>query len=149
MLYMHGFRVYTRENLPMAKELSTESPGDSFMYFRLSLLHSVSYYFSFIVFFFFRSVTQTKYQTVNIFPLSRSLHASANIFVFGDFNVHHVKWPNHSNVIDVASIQTFNFIVIRFSLKQGISRLVSLIILFYLICLLTSPPSSCPKYHKI
>lgn len=30
-----------------------------------------------------------------------------------DFNVYHFKWFNHSNIIDIARIQTLNFSVVQ------------------------------------
>ena len=43
---MHGLAVYVREGLPFAQDLSLENSGDSYVCFRLVLLHSVSYFFS-------------------------------------------------------------------------------------------------------
>lgn len=34
-----------------------------------------------------------------------------NIFAFGDFNAHHIKWFKHSHVTDVVGVQTLNFSV--------------------------------------
>ena len=41
--YMHGLAVYVKEGLPFARVLSLESFEDSYLCFRLALLHSVSY----------------------------------------------------------------------------------------------------------
>ena len=43
---MHGLAVYVKERLPFARDLSLENSGDSYLCFRLALLHSVSYFFS-------------------------------------------------------------------------------------------------------
>ena len=43
---MHGLPVYVKEGLPFAQDISLENSGDSYLYFRLALLHSVSYCFS-------------------------------------------------------------------------------------------------------
>ena len=43
---MHGLAVYVKEGLPFAQDISLENSGDSYLYFRLALLHSVSYCFS-------------------------------------------------------------------------------------------------------
>ena len=45
---MHDLTVYVKEGLPLAEELSLENSADSSLCFRLALLHSVSYFFSFI-----------------------------------------------------------------------------------------------------
>ena len=44
--HMHGLAVYVKEGLPFARDLSLENSGDSYLGFRLALLHSVSYFFS-------------------------------------------------------------------------------------------------------
>ena len=43
--HVHGLDVYVKKGLPFARDLSLESSEDSYLYFRLALLHSVSYYF--------------------------------------------------------------------------------------------------------
>ena len=43
--HMHGLAVYGKEGLPFAHDLSLENSADSYLCFRLALLHSVSYYF--------------------------------------------------------------------------------------------------------
>ena len=43
--HMHGLAVYLKEGLPFAWDLSLENSADSFLCFRLALLHSVSYFF--------------------------------------------------------------------------------------------------------
>ena len=48
--HMHGLAVYVKEGLPFARDLPLENSADSYLCFRLALLHSVSYFF-----FFYRS----------------------------------------------------------------------------------------------
>ena len=43
--HMHGLAVYVKEGLPFARDLSLENSADSYLCFRLALLHSVSYFF--------------------------------------------------------------------------------------------------------
>ena len=43
--HMHGLAVYVKEGLPFARDLSLENFADSYLCFRLLLLHSVSYFF--------------------------------------------------------------------------------------------------------
>ena len=43
--HMHGLAVYVKEGLPFAWELSPANSTDSYLYFRLALLNSVSYCF--------------------------------------------------------------------------------------------------------
>ena len=42
---MHGLAVYVKEGLPFARDLSLENSADSYLCFRLALLHSVSHFF--------------------------------------------------------------------------------------------------------
>ena len=43
--HMHGLAVYMKEGLLFARDLSLENSLDSYLGFRLALLHSVSYFF--------------------------------------------------------------------------------------------------------
>ena len=43
--HMHGLAVYVKEGLPFAPDLSLENSADSYLCFRLALLHSVSNFF--------------------------------------------------------------------------------------------------------
>ena len=42
--HMHDLAVYVKEGLPFARDLSLENSADSYLCFRLALLHSVSYF---------------------------------------------------------------------------------------------------------
>ena len=44
-IYMHGLPVYVNEGISFARDLSLEKSVDSYLCFRLALLHSVSYFF--------------------------------------------------------------------------------------------------------
>ena len=87
--HIHGLAVYVKEGLPFARDLSIEnSDSDSYLCFRLALLHSVSYFF-----FLYQSLSSplcTVFDSVssNIDEVL-SINPSANVFVFGDFNVYH------------------------------------------------------------
>ena len=39
--HLHGLAVYVKEGFPFARDLSLENSADSYLYFRLALLHSV------------------------------------------------------------------------------------------------------------
>ena len=45
--HMYGLTVYVKEGLPFARDLSLENSADSYLCFRLALLHSVPYFFFF------------------------------------------------------------------------------------------------------
>ena len=97
--HMHGLAVYVKKGLPFARDLSLENSADSYLCFRPALLHSVSYFF-----FLYRSPSLalcTVFDSVssNIDEVF-SINPSANVFVFGDFNVHHKGWLTYSSGID-------------------------------------------------
>ena len=115
--HMHGLAVYARETLPISRETHLEKPTEPFMCFRLSLLHSTSY-----LFFLYRSPSSQDCTVVD--SVSQSIdsaltaHPSANIFVFGDFNVHHGDWLKHDRT-DAAGIHVRNFAISQ-SLHQTV-----------------------------
>ena len=93
--HMHGLAVYVKEGLPFARDLSLKNSADSYLCFRLALLHSVSYFF-----FLYRSPSAslcTVFDSIssNIDEVL-SISPSANVFVFGDLNVHHKDWLTYS-----------------------------------------------------
>ena len=86
--HMHGLAVYVKEGLPFARDLSLENFADSYLCFQLALLHSVSYFF-----FLYRSPSLslcTVFYSISCkIDEVLSVNPSANVFVFGDFNVYH------------------------------------------------------------
>ena len=44
--HMHGLAIYVKEGLPFAWDSSLENSADPYLWLRLALLHSVSYFFS-------------------------------------------------------------------------------------------------------
>ena len=86
--HMHGLAVYVKERLPFARDLSLENSADSYLCFRLALLHLVSYFF-----FLYRSPSLslcTIFDSIssNIDEVL-SMNPCGNLFVFGDFDVRH------------------------------------------------------------
>ena len=84
--HMHGLAVYVKEGLPFARDLSLENSADSYLCFRLALLHSLSYFF-----FLYRSPSLS-FCTVSDSISSNidevlSINPSGNVFVFGDLDV--------------------------------------------------------------
>ena len=84
---MHGLRVYVKEGLPFASHLSLENFADSYLCFRLALLHLMSY------FFFLYQAPSSLYTVFDSIPSNIDqvllINPSANAFAFGDFDVHH------------------------------------------------------------
>ena len=87
------------ERLPFARDLSLKNSADYYLCFRLALLHSVSQFF-----FLYRSPSSsfiTVFDSIssNIDEVL-SISLSANVFVFGDFNVQHKDWLTYSGGTD-------------------------------------------------
>ena len=117
--HMHGLIVYVNESLHFARDLSLENSADSYLCFRLALLHSVSYFF-----FLYRSPSSslcTVFDSVssNIDEVL-SINPSANVFVFGDFNVHHKNWLTYSGGTDRPGELCYNF-----SISNNLTQIVN------------------------
>ena len=116
---MHGFAVHMKEGLPFARDLSLENSADSYLCFRLALLHSVSY------FFFLQQSLSSALCTVfdsissNIDEVL-SINPSANVFVFGDFNVDHEDWVTYSGGTDQPGELCYNF-----SISNDLTQIVT------------------------
>ena len=87
--------------------------------FRLALLHSVSYFF-----FLYRSPSSslcTVFDSIssNIDEVL-SINPSANVFVFGDFNVHHKDWLTYSGGTDRPGELCYNF-----SISNDLTQMVN------------------------
>ena len=123
---MHGLPVYVKEGLPFARDLSLENSADSYLCFRLALLHSVSYFF-----FLYRSPSSdlcTVFDSIssNIDEVL-SINPSANVFVFGDFNVHHKDWLTYSSGTGRPGELCYNF-----SISDDLTQMVDFSISNYL-----------------
>ena len=108
-IHMNGLAVYGKEGLPFARDLSLENSPDSYLRFRLALLHSVSY-----LFFFYRSPSLslcTVFGSIssNIDEVL-SINPSVNVFVFGDFTVHHKDWLTYSGGTNRLGELCYNFL---------------------------------------
>ena len=146
--HMHGLGLYARESIPLARQPDLEDCREPFMCFRLSLLHSTSY-----LFFLYRAPSSQNCSVLDAVSDSidkaLSLHSSANVFVFGDFNVQHRDWLKFSNGTNAAGVSSYNFAIAqsltqlvdfptRFSDRQDGNHSSSLLDLF-----LTSIPDRC------
>ena len=118
-IHMHVLAVYVKEGLSFAWDLSLENSADSYLCFRLALLHSVSYFF-----FHYRSPSSslcTVFDSIssNIDEVL-SINPSANVFVFGDFNVHHKDWLTYSGGTDKLGELCYNF-----SISNDLTQIVN------------------------
>ena len=106
--YIHGLAVYVKEGLPFARDLSLENSADSYLCFRLVLLHSVSYFF-----FLYRSPSSALctvfYSISSNIDEALSINSSANVFVFGDFNIDHKDWLTYFSGTDRPGELCYNF----------------------------------------
>ena len=116
---MPGFAVYVKEGLPFARDLSLENPADSYLCFRLALLHSGSYFFflyqspSLSLCSVFDSISSNMDEVLSINP-------STNVFVFGNFNVHHKDWLTYSGRTDRPGQLHYNF-----SISNDLTQIVN------------------------
>ena len=105
--HMHDLAVYVKEGLPFAQDLSLENSADSYLCFRLALLHSVSYFF-----FLYRSPSLSLctvfYSISSKIDDVLSINPSANMFLFGDFNIHHKDWLTYSGGTDRSGELCYN-----------------------------------------
>ena len=106
--HLHVLAVYVKEGLPFARDVSLENSADSYLCLRLALLPSVSYFF-----FLYRSpysslCTVSDSISPNIDEVL-SINPSADVFVFGDFNVHHKDWITYSGGTNRSGELCYNF----------------------------------------
>ena len=92
---MNGLADYVEEGLPFAWDLCLENSADSYLCFRLALLHAVLNFFflywspSTSLCTIFESISSNINEVLSINP-------SANVFVFEDFIVHRKDWLTDS-----------------------------------------------------
>ena len=116
---MHDLALYVKEGLPFAWDLSLEDTADSYLCFWLALFHSVSY-----LFFLYQSPSSslsTVFDSIssNIYEFL-SINPSANVFVFGNVNVHHKDWLTYSGGTDWPSELCYNF-----SISNDLTQMVN------------------------
>ena len=116
--HMHGLAVYVKEGLPFAQVLSLENSADSYLRFRLAFLHSGSYCFFLYqspssLWMVFDSISSNMDEVLSISP-------SANVFVFGDFNIHHKDWLICSGGTDRSGELCYNF-----SISNDLTQMVN------------------------
>ena len=104
---MHGFAVYVKEGLPFALDLYLGNSTDSYLCFRLALLHSLSY-FCFLCQSTSSLCTVFDFISFNIDDIF-SINPSANVFDFGDFNVHYNDCLTYSGGTDRPGELCYNF----------------------------------------
>ena len=115
---MHSLAVYVKEGLPLARDLSLENSADSYLCFRLALLHLVSYFFflyqspSSALCMVFDSISSNIDEVLSLNPFA--------VFVFGDFNDHHKDWLTYSSGTDRPGELCYNF-----SISNDLTQIVN------------------------
>ena len=106
--HMHALAVCVKAGLPFAQDLSLENSADPYSCFLLALLHSVSYFF-----FLYRSPSSAFCTVFDSISSKKdevlSINPSTNVFVYGDFNVHHKGWLTYSSGTDRPGELCYNF----------------------------------------
>ena len=106
---MHVLSAHVQERLPFAWDLSQKNSLDSYLCFWLAVLHSVSYFFILYQSSFFLSICivfDAILCNINNFLL---INPSANVFVFGDFNVNRKDWLTYSGRTDRCNELCYDF----------------------------------------
>ena len=97
---MHGLAVYVKEGLPFARDLT------------LRILTYVFDWLYFTSFFLYRSPSLSLYTVFDSISSNidevLSINPSANVLVFGDFNVHRKDWLTYSGGTDKTGELCYN-----------------------------------------
>ena len=115
---MQGLVVYVKEGLPFAQDLSLKNSANCYLYFRLALLHSVSYFF-----FLYQSPSSALCTVFDSISSNIDEVLSTNpsvVFVFGDFNIHQKDWLTYSGKIDRPGELCYNF-----SISNDLTQMVN------------------------
>ena len=115
---MHGLAVYVKEGLSFEKDLSLESSEDSYLCFWLALLHPVFYWL-----FLYRSRSLSSCTVFDSISSNieevLSINPSANMLVFGNFDVRQKNWLTFSGGTD-----RFGEPCYRFSISNEVTQMV-------------------------
>ena len=147
---MHGLTVYVKEGLPFARDLSLENSADSYLCFRVALLHSTSYFLHSTSYFLFLYRSPSTSLCMVFYSISSNIHEvssinpSTNVFIFGDLNVHHKDRLAYSGGTDRPGELCYNFSNDLRSLTFLLgSQTVILTVLLYWIYFFSSDASIC------
>ena len=106
----YDLAVYMKEWLSFAQDLSLKMSANSCIFFQLVLLHSVSYFC-----FLYRSLPLSLYTVFDAILSNIDevllINPSANVLVFGDFNVHRKYWLTFSSLTTSYLLKVTKFLV--------------------------------------
>ena len=110
--------VYVIEGLPFVQDLSLENSADSYVFIWL--------YFTQCLTFFTLNRSTSSYLCTVFYSISSnidevlSINPLANVFVFGDFNIHHKDWLTYSGGTDRPGELCYNF-----SISNDLTQMVN------------------------
>ena len=110
--------VYVIEGLPFVQDLSLENSADSYVFIWL--------YFTQCLTFFPLNRSTSSYLCTVFYSISSnvdevlSIDPLANVFVFGDFNIHHKDWLTYSGGTDRPGELCYNF-----SISNDLTQMVN------------------------
>ena len=118
--HTRGPTVYVKQGLLFARELFLVNSADSYLWFWLALLHSLSYFF-----FLNWSPSLSLCMVLecissNIDEVILLIDASADVFVFGDFTNHRKDWLTYSGGTEWSSEIDYNF-----SISKNLTQMVN------------------------
>ena len=116
--HMHGLAVYVKEGLPFARDLSLENSADSYVFDLLYFTQCLTSFSS--IDDLLRHYAQFFYSISSNIDEVLSINPSANVFVFGDFNVHHKDWLTYSGGTDRPDELCYNF-----SISNDLTQIVN------------------------
>ena len=114
----HGLALFAKKSLPLRRLTQAEDTRHEYLAFIAPLPR-----ITLLMFFLYRSPS-TDCEMINV--ISDKLdyllqqYPSAEVAVFGDFNVHHVDWLIHSRTTDVSGQAVYDF-----ALSHNLSQMVS------------------------
>ena len=109
-----------KEELPVARDLSLERPTDSYLSFRLALIHSV-FYFVFLYQQHYLSFCTIFHVILSNMNKVLSINPSDDVLVFGNFNVHHKDWLTYSGENDRPGELCYSF-----SISNDLTQVVNI-----------------------
>ena len=89
---MHGLAVYVKEGFPFAWDISIENSADSYLFLTAFTLLSVLVFSSINHLLHLCAVFDSFSSNIDEVL---SINPSANVLVFGDFNIHHTDLQIH------------------------------------------------------
>ena len=102
--HMHGLAVYLKEGLSFTQNSSLENSADSYLWFYLALLRTVTYFF-----FLINHLLHLWAWFLILFDEILLINPSVNVFAFGGFSIHHIDWLTYSGRNDRPGELCYNF----------------------------------------